>query len=626
MSRSVYRSAKNRDFVRENVTHFERRVTLMRNAAAIFGAIVLLNLAWVQLYRHSTYATMSYQQFHSKFAIPADRGTIYDRNAVPLALSAPTDEVWADDIQIAQKTTPLKEAQALSPVVHLSVEKLVPLLTIHYGSGHTLITNGLSLEDGDKLTKRNLPGILVQRGSARVYPNGELAHSLLGGVHSVSLTGLSSVTNLTNQEGYAGLEYKFQSVLGGQTGIGISLRQNNVNLPGAKVQTIQRSVPGSSVELTLDTPLQYITEQALANQLVAMRALDGVAIVMDVRTGQILADASLVNTREKDSRLPSPTTWGVNVGVPGIQQSINNLPFSMTYEPGSVFKIVPFSAAISLGTTTPTSPYTVPYSEVVGTRVFHDAEHHGTLHLNATQILAASSNIGTYLISKQVGETNLLNQVNRLGFGATTSVNFPGESAGLLVGQSTWHNSDLASLPIGQVDAVTPIQVLDAYNCIANGGVFIEPTLVRATISSTGVPTAAPTSLSYRVFTPTVAQTLNNMLQDVVRVGTGLKAIIPGYAVAGKTGTAAMPRPGVAAYVNGAYNASFVGFAPADHPTLSMIVLLQRPTTSIFGGDAAAPVFQRVMSYALRHYGVPLSGTFRSGVKVAAGVSSDVTR
>ena len=190
MSRSVRRSAKNRDFVRENSTHFEHRVTLMRNAALIFGIVVVLNLAWIQLYRHSSYATLSYRQFHSKFAIPADRGTLYDRNAVPLALSAPTDEVWADDLQIARKTTPLAEAQALSPLVHVPVGKLVPLLTIHYGSGHTLITNNLSLEDGDKLTNRNLPGILVQRGSARVYPNGELAHSLLGGVHSVGLTGI----------------------------------------------------------------------------------------------------------------------------------------------------------------------------------------------------------------------------------------------------------------------------------------------------------------------------------------------------------------------------------------------------------------------------------------------------
>jgi cell division protein FtsI (penicillin-binding protein 3) len=220
----------------------------------------------------------------------------------------------------------------------------------------------------------------------------------------------------------------------------------------------------------------------------------------------------------------------------------------------------------------------------------------------------------------------LLNQVNRLGFGATTTIGFPGESAGLLIGQSSWHASDLASLPIGQVDAVTPIQVLDAYNCIANGGVFIEPNVLRATIGLNGVPTVATPPLTYRVFTSSVAQTLNNMLQDVVKVGTGEKAIIPGYAVAGKTGTAAMPKPGAAAYVTGAYNASFVGFAPADHPTLSMIVLIQRPVTSIFGGDAAAPVFQRVMSYALRHYGVPLSGTFRHGVNVAAGVSSDVTQ
>jgi cell division protein FtsI (penicillin-binding protein 3) len=291
-----------------------------------------------------------------------------------------------------------------------------------------------------------------------------------------------------------------------------------------------------------------------------------------------------------------------------------------------VFKVVTFSAALQAGLITPSRIFAVPNSVSVGGRYFHDAENHGLEHLSATQVLAQSSNIGTYEIGKLVGESGLLAQVQRLGFGQMTSVGFPGETSGLLVNAAKWYGSDQVALPIGQVDAVPPIQILDAYNTIANAGVFVEPKLVRGYVYSNGSTKATAPSVKRQALSPGVAATMNTMLQQVVLAGTGTNAIIPGYSVAGKTGTASMPYPGRDSLLVGDYNASFVGFAPANSPVLSMIVVIERPQTTIFGGSAAAPVFQQVMSYALHHFGIPSNGTMVKPLKGAgASIGSDVT-
>jgi cell division protein FtsI (penicillin-binding protein 3) len=314
------------------------------------------------------------------------------------------------------------------------------------------------------------------------------------------------------------------------------------------------------------------------------------------------------------------------VGVTGIQQTINNLAFSQAYEPGSVFKVVTFSAALQAGLITPNTVFPVPNSVSVGGRIFHDAESHGLEHLTATQVLAQSSNIGTYEVGTRVGEVGILAQVERMGFGQTTSVNYPGETSGLLVNASNWYASDQVALPIGQVDAVPAIQVLDAYNAIANGGVFVEPKLVRGYVYADGALKAAPSSVTRVALSPSVDATMIKMLEQVVLNGTGTNAIIPGYSVAGKTGTASMPYPGRDLLLSGNYNATFVGFAPANNPVLSMIVVIERPLTGIYGGAVAAPVFQAVMSYALHHYGIPSNGAIQKPLAGAgASFSSNVT-
>ena len=480
-------------------------------------------------------------------------------------------------------------------------------------SGYVVVNNALNLNSGRRVSSLGFPGIVVQNSSVRTYPDGTLATSLLGGVNA---SGSGSAVSSTSTRSY----------LPDRPGSRASMsRRLASRCPHRPRRSLKKAKAGVGLELTVDSSLQYVAERDFARQMKAEDALTGLAVVMDVKTGQILADASLVNTKTKAGALGPIPAWGKNVGYAGIQQTINNLPFSQAYEPGSVFKVVTFSAALQAGLITPNTVFSVPYSTTVDGRMFHDAEYHGVEKLTATQILAQSSNIGTYEIGKRVGEAGILAQVQRLGFGQPTSLNYPDETNGLLVNASDWYGSDQAALPIGQVDAVPAIQVLDAYNAVANHGIFIEPKLVRGYVEANGSLKATPPSATHEVLSPSVDSTMVKLLEQVVLDGTGTEAIIPGYAVAGKTGTATIPFPGKDELTD-YYNASFVGFAPANNPTFSMIVVIERPLNDIYGASVSAPVFQEVMSYALHHYGIPSNGAVQKPLTgAAAKISSDVT-
>lgn len=586
-----------------------RRLLMLRATFALIFVALGVRLVFIQVIDHAHYAKLSVAQVRVNLTTNALRAGIFDRHGQILAVSRPTSLVIADDFQIKH---PSREARAMSPLVQVPIAKLTRLLSER--NGYVILNNKLNLSSGRQLASMVFPGIVVQSSSVRNYPNGPVGTSIIGGTNAAGA-------------GSAGLEYEYQSSLAGQTGVTREyVSASGVNLPSSSSTVIRKATPGVGLELTLDTSLQYVTERDLARQLVATKAVSGVAVVMDVKTGEILADASLVNTKTNAGVLGPISSWGASVGVPGVQQTINDLSFTQTYEPGSVFKVVTFSAALQAGLITPSTVLAVPNSVTVGGRYFHDAEHHGLQHLTATQILALSSNIGTYEIGARVGEGGLLAQVERLGFGQTTAVNFPGESSGLLVSAANWYASDQVALPIGQVDAVPPMQVLDAYNAIANGGVFVEPKLVRGYVYANGTVKATAPSVKRVALSSSVDATMIKMLEQVVLSGTGTNAIIPGYSVAGKTGTATIPYPGKDKLLVGSYNATFVGFAPANAPVLSMIVVVERPQTTIFGGAVAAPIFQEVMSYALHHYAIPSNGLMQSPLKgAAASISSDVT-
>ena len=590
-------------------TRTTRRLKLLRGAFTVLFVVLGIRLFALQVVDHNHFAKLSVEQVRQDLTTTALRGGIYDRYGQILAVSRPTSLVLADDYQIKQ---PLSEAQAMSAIVKVPVKKLDSLLSEN--NGYVILTNHLDITSGHQLSAMALPGIVVQDSSLRSYPNGPIATSLLGGTNAAG-------------RGSAGIEYEYQKMLAGQSGITRAfVSAGGVNLPSSYSTVIRKAVPGVGLELTIDTSLQFVTERALAHEISTSGALSGIAVVMDVKTGEILANASLVNTKTTAGILGPIPAWGQSMGVGGVQQTINDLAFTQAYEPGSVFKVVPFTAALEGGLITPSTVFTVPNSITVGGRRFHDAENHAFEHLSATQILAQSSNIGTYKVASRVGEAGLLAQVERLGFGQTTAVNFPGETPGLLVNAMNWYASDAVALPIGQVDAVPPIQVLDAYNTVANGGVYVAPKLVRGYVTGSGSVHATAPSPTRVVLSPSVDATMTRMLEQVVLAGTGTNAIIPGYAVAGKTGTATMPFPGKDLLLSNDFDASFVGFAPAQHPVLSMIVVVERPRTTIYGGAVAAPVFQQVMSYALHHYGIPSNGTMvRPLTGAGASIASDVT-
>ena len=585
-----------------------RRIAGIQVVFLLIFIALIVRLVTLDVLNHSFWSKSSVAQVRSTLTTKALRAGIYDRNGLTIAVSRPTALVLADNFQIKD---PLKEARALSPLVHIPVEKLRAMLSTH--NGYVPVTHSLNLDQGRHIASLNFPGIVVQNSSMRSYPQGTIAQSLIGGLDSQGL-------------GNAGIELASNSTLAGQNGVSrLFLTPSGVAIPGETATVIKKAVAGTGLELTIDSSLQYVTEQNLAQAINSTHAVSGVAIVMDVKTGEILANASLVNTRVNPGVLGKIPTWQKNIGVGGVQASINNLAFTSAYEPGSVFKVVTFSAALAQGTINANTPFTVPGHIVVGTRKFHDAEAHGTLHLTATQILAQSSNIGTYLVGKTIGKNAILAAVQRFGFGLPTGLTFPGETRGLVVNAANYYASDNVALPIGQVDAVPPIQVLDAYNAIANGGVFVSPKLVRGYVYPNGSMKPTPKSAKRRVLSASVDQTMIQMLEQVVLAGTGSNAIIPGYLVAGKTGTATIPTPGKDTLLAHAYNATFVGFAPANHPVLSMIVIVQRPQTTIFGGAVAAPVFKAVMGYALRHYGIPSSGVSQKPLTGKTNISSDVT-
>ncbi len=555
------------------------RIRFFRLILVTLALTVVARLVDVQVVHAAQYRAAASRELTVKVTVPALRGGLYDRQGHVLAISVPTKEIVADDFQI---THPLREASVLSPLLGIPESSLS--VDLAQRSGYVVLASHVAQAQAAKISAARLPGITELDSMLRVAPAGPLAAPVLGYLHASGV-------------GAAGLELEFNRLLAGTSRTETLLESPlGIVIPDGRGAT-EASGEGTGLELTLDEPLQYEAEQALAAEIETSGAQSGEAIVMDVHSGQILAMANLVRT-------PS----GGNVPNTGgrVAEAPQNLALTQAYEPGSVFKLVTFAAALQEGVITPSTVLTVPDTITLDGSLFHDAESHPTEQLTATQVLAQSSNIGTSEVASRVGERRLLAEVKTFGFGAPTGLNFPGETPGLLAGASQWEPTNIVSLPIGQVDAVTAQQVLDAFNAVANGGVFIQPSLVRATVDANGRATAVPPPPSHRVLSPTVAAELTTMFEQVVTSGTGTSAVIPGYTVAGKTGTAQIPITGGDGYVPGAYMATFVGFAPAEHPVLSAIVVLDHPTP-IYGGTVAAPVFAQIMGYALHRYGIPTS-------------------
>ncbi len=599
-----------------------RRSRAVRALVATIFGLFTLRLVWVQVLGHAGYAAAARSELTRTVTVPAVRGGIYDRNGSILAVSVIRKTVVADPYLI---TKPAVVAAELAPILGTSAAALRSELTLP--SGFVYLAHRVSNQVAAKVAALNINGINLIDEAQRVSPDGQLAQPVIGIVGAAG-TGLS------------GLEYQYQDLLAGKAGTETYLAAPDGVVLSAAHGGGGAPVPGTGLELTIDQSLQYVAERALGAEIVAAHASGGTAIVEDVHTGQILAMANLVatptgaaanaskgggtTTQTAQSTANVPTAQQPAAVAPtapflpaGVQEAPSNTAVTQVYEPGSVFKLVTFSASLTDGIITPQQDISVPPSLPMGKYTFHDAEVHGQETLTATQVLAQSSNIGTIEITQKLGAQRLFDQIHHLGFGSPTGLQFPGESQGLIPPLSTWTQTSIGSTPIGQADAVTAQQLLDAYNAVANGGIFVQPSLVRATVSDTGAVTRVPPAPSHRVISSQVDAELIPMFEQVVKTGTGVEAAVDGYTVAGKTGTAQIPYPTHLGYIPGAFYGTFAGFAPAENPVLSAVVILQHPTP-IYGGAVAAPVFSEIMQYALHHYGVPTTTAATAQIAPAA--------
>jgi cell division protein FtsI/penicillin-binding protein 2 len=521
--------------------------------------------AWIQTVRASSLAAMAQMQAKKPIVLQAGRGTIYDRMGNPLAIGQEAVDVDANPMQIAD---PRREARIAAKVLGIPFKPLYRQLSDR-SRGFVYVQRKAPPKLAAALEKRHLVGFTFAPAQKRVYPQGTVAAPVLGYAG-------------TDNTGLSGLELQLNKELEGTPGSATVVR----DALGQAVNTIQQrpARDGRDVFLTLDSHIQANAEQVLEQTVQEWHAKDATAIVLDPHTGAILAMAQ------------QP---GYDANSPATAQNLT-IDHAVTdvFEPGSVFKVVTIGGALSQHDITPNTAIRVPGSLQVADRVIHDAEPHGVETLKVKQILQRSSNIGTDLIAERyLGESGLKKWMARFGFGRRTGIDFPGESRGILPGY--WSGSTIGTVPIGQGVSVTAIQLASVYSAIANGGVWIQPHLVDHVA---GRPPARPKKR--RILAPGVDYQLRTMLRGVVSdQGTAELAAIPGYAVAGKTGTAQKPGPN--GYIPGAYQSTFVGMVPASRPRLLVLVTIDEPHGAIYGGIVAAPAFEQIASFDLQYLEVP---------------------
>jgi cell division protein FtsI (penicillin-binding protein 3) len=532
---------------------------------------VVARLVQVQGVDADRYAAFGVSQRERPVALPADRGSVFDRQGRDLALSIPQTSLWANPQAV---TDPRREAEALAPILNLDAAVLQDKLS----SGGSFVYLARKVDDATakKVKDLKLDGVQALSEPKRFLPAGDLATNVLGTV------------GLDNQ-GLSGLELQYGKLLAGRPGqLLVERDPAGRDIPGG-VRRYVPSVRGSDLVLTIDRSLQYEAEKSLAAEIITSKAKGGMAVTMDSRTGEILAMVNLV-AGEHEGDAPRPAA--------------NNEVVTLPYEPGSVNKLITISAALEEKAVKPSDKLMVPTSVRIGPATFSEHDPHPTQEWSITDIVANSSNVGSIMIANKLGRDNLDRYLRAFGFGKRTALEFPGETAGILKPANQWYSTDMGSIPIGQGVAVSPLQMIAAYNTVANGGVYVAPKLVKAVIDGKGVERATAPSASRRVVSAATAREMTAMLNEVVRKGTGKMAAINGYTVAGKTGTARKPLEGAVGYKPGAYMSSFAGFVPSERPAFTTLVILDEPIP-IYGGLVAAPVFAAVSRYALREFRVP---------------------
>jgi cell division protein FtsI (penicillin-binding protein 3)/stage V sporulation protein D (sporulation-specific penicillin-binding protein) len=543
------------------------RIRLLLLCVFVAFAALLVRASWIATVRASSLSAMAQVQTKAPVVLPAGRGTIFDSMGTPLALGEQATTVYADPTEVRR---PVREAANIARVLGLKPMHVLRALRTR-GTRFVYLARKADPKRATRLARLKLPGIGFYGEERRMYPQRSVAAQVLG---------YAGVDN----NGLAGLELALNGDLTGTNG-----SQTLVRDPFGQAISIENSVPpkhGRAAFLTIDSKIQANAEQVLRATVQQWGAKDATAIVLDPRTGAILAMAE------------APGYDANNFSKAYARRLTTNRAVSDVYEPGSVFKVVTIAGALSERLVTPQTTFTLPPTLQVADRTIHDAEERGTERMTVSQILQKSSNIGVDTIAiNYLGETRLKKWIAQFGFGEKTGIDFPGESAGLL--PSYWSGSTIGNVPIGQGISVTPIQLASVYGAIANKGVWVQPHLVDHVQGQ-----KPPAPKRRRILTPHVDRQLLRMLKGVVSdTGTGGEAAIPGYTVAGKTGTA--QKPGPHGYEAGKYAATFVGMVPASNPRLVVLVTVDEPTRAIFGGVVAAPAFAQIASFDLQYLAVP---------------------
>jgi cell division protein FtsI (penicillin-binding protein 3) len=505
-------------------------------------------------------------------ALPAERGQILDRDGDSLALSTPAVDVYADPRYV---TDPWTTASRLSPLLGLGVVELAQDLSAE--TTFVYLARQVEPVTADRVRALALPGVGFLDSSKRSYPAGALAPQVLG---FVGIDG----------GGLSGLEFGYEDVLAGTAGERtIELDPHGRPIAGG-IDVERTPVAGSSIVTTIDRDLQFQAQTALAEAVAAERARGGSIIVMDPRTGEILAMATYPWF--------DPNAFGDSPAW-----TYRNRAVTDVFEPGSTNKVITAAAAIQEQALPLDQQLLVPWTLKVGDYTIHDSHQHEVQRLMLGDVIAESSNIGIVQVANRVGSPAMASYLSRFGLGRPTGVGFPGEAGGIMLPLYEWSDTSLATMAYGQGIAATPLQMASVFATIANDGRWVQPRLVKGALDPEGIFRAAPAPTIRRVISTESAEMLTRMLAYAVEHGTGTSASVSGFQVAGKTGTARIAAKDHAGYLEGQYMASFIGFLPAGNPQVVIAAILDRPAAG-FGGLAAAPLFQRVARVCITRLGV----------------------
>lgn len=584
------------------------RLRMVALALTVVMLVFVVRLLQVQAVDASAYAAKADENRYVVHTIAAERGGITDRNGVALATSVDADDITADPTMFTREQLkigdgPERAAALLAPILGQDQAQLARKLRTQ-NTRYVLLAHRQTPQvwkqikdlkaalakkgQADKTTVNVLAGVFSSPSSKRVYPGGDLAAGILGWVNA-------------DGKGGGGIEQQLDKQLSGRPGKVRYAQSGGREVPTAGSDETP-AVPGSDVELTIDRDIQWAAQNAIAEQVRKSQADRGYVIVQDTRTGEILAMANSPSFDPNDLSHADPAALG-------------NAALQDAYEPGSTAKVMSMAAVLEEHAATPLTHVVVPNRLHRGDRLFQDDVDHGTWYLTLNGVLARSSNIGTILATGQLGKTQpeankvLYSYLRKFGIGSSTGLGFPGETKGILAPADKWSTSQQYTIPFGQGFSINALQAASIYSTIANGGVRIEPSLVRGTKDADGRFTPAPKPAKRRVVSATTAKELAQMLESVVddEHGTGLKARIPGYRVAGKTGTANRVDPATGRYRG--YTSSFAGFAPADNPRITVYCAIQNATKgNYFGGQICGPIYKQVMEFALKTLQVPPTG------------------